>query len=276
MKFIQVLSDADLRAEEALEMIANPELASHWVWKLRAGKLAEYAEPFHGIFTQPEVQVENLRRWNEHLRLNFSDNRIKAMRDSIPANRDNGPNMGLTLCWTKQSFELTIAGKITVLQGHFGTSLTSRVGERMLHRLDRKIESGWVEGEDRLWWEFIDLGRTRGYGVREAGSRMAGFSVLDAICQSPAYFQHTTQPRPGLVIGNLREWSQRGYPNAWRYLALTPVLGIEGGAVLTYSDGFAQPDYTVPLSVRADFGESEARLVTARSPVTDHRPQSAF
>jgi len=159
-------------------------------------------------FTSPEQQVYNLRNWNNKAGRYFSEEQLDVVLAEIPEFDRNRPLVALTLCWTLNTLEQTVATKLEILQWVYGADKV------LLSDYLKAIEEGDVylpEGApefvaNRLWWEITDLDANRDKAPDQVDSATAaGTQLLDVACQHPVYIgQHNGGDTPYLDVPGLR------------------------------------------------------------------------
>jgi hypothetical protein len=159
-------------------------------------------------FTSPEQQVYNLRNWNERAGRYFSEEQLDAVLAEIPEFDRSQPLVALTLCWTQNTLEQTVAAKIEIMQWVYGADKV------LLSDHLKEIKEGNVYLPDgapefvanRLWWEITDLGANCDKAPDQVAPAIAaGTQLFDVACQHPVYIQqHNGGDTPYLDVPGLR------------------------------------------------------------------------
>lgn len=205
----------------------------------------------HGRFASPEQQVANLRAWNNWLGY-FREDQIEAVHAAIPEGFNwTQPLVALTLCWTMNTLEQSVATKIEVMRRVYGKDKVI-VSDRM-KRLDEERlylpDGAPAFLPNELWWEVIDLGASRDKAPDQVDlSVSAGTQVYDVACQHPVYVgQHNGRDVPYLDVPGLRVKVPGESKPCAPYIDGLSDGGVGVGA---YWAGLAYSDYAEPVLVR--------------------------
>lgn len=245
VEFHRILSKAGLSAEDAAQIIANPDLGKAWVDDLRE-RLG--LKLFHGRYTPPERQLANLRAWAGHY---FRPEQFDDAWAALPPFVWGRPLVPLTLCWTKNTLEQTVTAKTEIMRTVYGQDKLYVSGHlNQLANGDVYLPEGAPEFmPNHLWWEVIDLGANRGTAPDQIDPRVAaGTQVFDVAIQHPAYIrQHNGGDTPYLDVPGLRV----KVPGESEPYALYVRGGSDGRlSVSVPLTGYAGMSYAEPVVIR--------------------------
>jgi hypothetical protein len=214
-----------------------------------AGKLT-VSSPFlfQERYTPGEIQVMNLRNWNNWLGF-YSDDQIQELFASMPTFDWTQPRIALTLCWSMNTLWQTVATKLTLAKRIYGEDKVGR--SSYLNDLAEgsiKLVDGAAEFvPNHLWWEVLDLGSVRNTAPDKVDpTRAAGTQVFDAVLQHPEAVRRMNVDRywdvPALRVNG---------PEFDPWSSSPCVYGHSGGCVYfdTHFAGSGSPYYVGPLVV---------------------------